>query len=131
MTDGSVRATAPPTRELAAQLELARGTVATAYEPLVAEGFLVARVGAGTYVADDVPQVGSRGRRRTERCDLAGAGPRPPRRLDRRGRPYDFGVGVPDPALFPSTRGGAWWPPSSGPVPTLLAAMPIRPVCSD
>src|SRR6185437_1481724 len=48
----------PPTRELAGRLELARGTVATAYERLVAEGFLVARVGAGTYVADDVPDSG-------------------------------------------------------------------------
>ena len=31
----------PPTRELAGRLELSRGTVATAYERLVAEGFLV------------------------------------------------------------------------------------------
>ncbi|MEP6648292.1 MAG: winged helix-turn-helix domain-containing protein [Lapillicoccus sp.] len=35
----------PPTRELATQLGLSRGTVATAYERLVAEGFLTARRG--------------------------------------------------------------------------------------
>ena len=64
-TDGCGRATASRRPASSpAQLELSRGTVATAYERLVAEGFLVARVGAGTYVADDVPRVGSRGRRR-------------------------------------------------------------------
>jgi GntR family transcriptional regulator/MocR family aminotransferase len=92
----------PPTRELAAQLDLARGTVATAYERLVAEGFLVARVGAGTYVAQDVPQVGPRARRRIgavrpRRGWTATASPV----SSGEALPYDFSVGVPDPALFP------------------------------
>ncbi|HEU5110003.1 MAG TPA: GntR family transcriptional regulator, partial [Micromonosporaceae bacterium] len=34
----------PPTRELAARLEVARNTVSVAYERLTAEGFLLARV---------------------------------------------------------------------------------------
>ena len=38
----------PPTRRLATELQLSRGTVATAYERLVAEGFFVARVGRRT-----------------------------------------------------------------------------------
>ena len=42
----------PPTRALAADLGVSRTTVATAYDRLVAEGFLTARVGAGTFVAD-------------------------------------------------------------------------------
>ena len=42
----------PATRELAAQLGVARGTVTAAYEQLVAEGWLTARTGAGTWVAD-------------------------------------------------------------------------------
>ena len=37
----------PPTRELATELEVSRGTVATAYERLVAEGFLTARAAPG------------------------------------------------------------------------------------
>ncbi|RIQ36943.1 GntR family transcriptional regulator, partial [Jiangella rhizosphaerae] len=41
----------PPSRELARTLDVSRGTVATAYERLTAEGFLVGRVGAGTFVA--------------------------------------------------------------------------------
>src|ERR1700754_4833095 len=41
----------PPTRVLAADLGVARGSVATAYERLIAEGYLTARVGAGTFVA--------------------------------------------------------------------------------
>ncbi|WP_449063990.1 aminotransferase-like domain-containing protein, partial [Planomonospora algeriensis] len=41
----------PASRELARDLGLSRGVVVEAYEQLVAEGFLVARVGAGTRVA--------------------------------------------------------------------------------
>ncbi|MGI5492523.1 PLP-dependent aminotransferase family protein [Microtetraspora malaysiensis] len=41
----------PPSRDLARDLGLSRGVVVEAYEQLVAEGFLEARVGAGTRVA--------------------------------------------------------------------------------
>ncbi|MEZ0073467.1 PLP-dependent aminotransferase family protein [Planotetraspora sp. GP83] len=41
----------PPSRDLAKDLGLSRGAVVEAYEQLVAEGFLAARTGAGTYVA--------------------------------------------------------------------------------
>ncbi|MEW1707348.1 PLP-dependent aminotransferase family protein [Microbacterium sp. NPDC089190] len=42
----------PSTRALAADLGLARGTVVAAYEILAGEGYLVARPGGGTAVAD-------------------------------------------------------------------------------
>ncbi|MDF2231913.1 PLP-dependent aminotransferase family protein [Albimonas sp. CAU 1670] len=45
----------PPTRELAARLDVARGAVVAAYEQLAAEGFVEARQGAGTFVAHAVP----------------------------------------------------------------------------
>jgi len=41
----------PATRTLAAELGVARGTVAAAYDQLVAEGYLTARTGSGTTVA--------------------------------------------------------------------------------
>ncbi|GAA2652643.1 MocR-like pyridoxine biosynthesis transcription factor PdxR [Nonomuraea recticatena] len=41
----------PASRELARDLSVSRGVVVEAYEQLVAEGFLLARVGAGTVVA--------------------------------------------------------------------------------
>ncbi|HBY99358.1 MAG TPA: hypothetical protein DEP84_36380 [Chloroflexi bacterium] len=41
----------PPSRRLAAQLEISRATVTRAYDQLVAEGYLEARQGAGTFVA--------------------------------------------------------------------------------
>ena len=44
--------TLPSTRGLAADLGVARGTVVEAYEQLVAEGWLMARHGLGTSVAD-------------------------------------------------------------------------------
>lgn len=45
----------PPTRTLAANLSLARNTVLEAYEQLIAEGYLTARHGSGTFVAQDIP----------------------------------------------------------------------------
>ncbi len=52
----------PATRRLAKELGVARGTVSTAVEQLIAEGLLEARAGSGTYVAEDKPileQVGT------------------------------------------------------------------------
>ena len=45
----------PGIRTLAADLGVARITIATAYEQLTAEGYLVGRVGSGTTVAPDPP----------------------------------------------------------------------------
>jgi len=42
----------PSTRELAQELSLSRITVKSVYEQLVAEGYAMARTGAGTFVAD-------------------------------------------------------------------------------
>jgi GntR family transcriptional regulator / MocR family aminotransferase len=44
----------PPSRSLAGDLGVARNTVADAYGQLVAEGWLTARPGAGTFVADRI-----------------------------------------------------------------------------
>jgi GntR family transcriptional regulator / MocR family aminotransferase len=45
----------PPSRALAVELGVARSTVAAVYARLLAEGFLDARVGDGTFVADGCP----------------------------------------------------------------------------
>ena len=45
----------PSTRRLAQEYGLARGTVSTVYEQLTAEGYLTARIGAGTYVNATLP----------------------------------------------------------------------------
>jgi GntR family transcriptional regulator/MocR family aminotransferase len=44
----------PSSRDLAAQLQVARGTVTLAYSQLIAEGYLTARRGSGTVVSDSV-----------------------------------------------------------------------------
>jgi len=78
----------PSSRALAAELSLARNTVADAYGQLVAEGWLTARQGAGTRVAES-------------------AGPPPGRALEprpyrpARNRSYDLSPGVPDLSAFP------------------------------
>ncbi|CAM3773272.1 putative rhizopine catabolism regulatory protein MocR [Pseudomonas reidholzensis] len=46
----------PSTRALADQLQISRITVSLAYERLTDEGYLYARPGSGTYVADTLPQ---------------------------------------------------------------------------
>jgi GntR family transcriptional regulator/MocR family aminotransferase len=46
----------PSTRELAATLHIARATVSQAYEQLLAEGYLQATHGAGTFVCRELPE---------------------------------------------------------------------------
>ncbi len=46
----------PPSRALAADLGIARNSVAEAYGQLVAEGWLTARTGSGTWVAPPRPR---------------------------------------------------------------------------
>jgi len=92
----------PPTRELAARLEVARATVITAYERLTAEGYLVSRVGSGTFVAAVTGAPGIR--RSTPGAALpapAWRGRDDPLWSEPHPVAYDFGVGTPDPALFP------------------------------
>jgi GntR family transcriptional regulator/MocR family aminotransferase len=76
----------PSTRALALDLGLARGTVVEAYAQLVAEGYLEARHGSGTRVAD-VAGAPSGARRR--------ASPAPPAPA------FDFDPSLPDLAAFP------------------------------
>jgi GntR family transcriptional regulator / MocR family aminotransferase len=80
----------PSSRALAADLGLARNTVAEVYSQLVAEGWLTARTGSGTSVAE----------RRA-----ADPGPGPLARPEVAAPRYDLRPGVPDLSAFPA---GAW-----------------------
>jgi len=46
----------PSTRELAAALQVSRATVTAAYDQLVAEGYLDAARGSGTFVCEELPE---------------------------------------------------------------------------
>lgn len=46
----------PSSRELAVRLAVSRTAVVAAYEQLLAEGYVTGRIGAGTYVAADLPE---------------------------------------------------------------------------
>ncbi|AWT42490.1 MULTISPECIES: PLP-dependent aminotransferase family protein [Streptomyces] len=79
----------PPYRSLAADLGVARNTVADAYAELVAEGWLTARQGSGTRVAErGAPP------RHAERVPVKA----PPRA---RGPRHDLRQGTPDASAFP------------------------------
>ncbi|MBT1097012.1 PLP-dependent aminotransferase family protein [Streptomyces sp. Tu102] len=80
----------PPYRSLAADLGVARNTVADAYAELVAEGWLTARQGSGTRVAERAEPL----RRRAERVPVKA----PPRA---RGPRHDLRQGTPDASAFP------------------------------
>ncbi|MEV5888139.1 PLP-dependent aminotransferase family protein [Nonomuraea fuscirosea] len=88
----------PPTRDLARGLKISRNTVALAYDRLVADGFLVGRAGAGTFVSAEPVRgrAAPKGvvRPRPVWTDLPLPQPVTPAR-------YDFRAGVPDPRLFP------------------------------
>lgn len=77
----------PSSRALATDLRIARNTVADCYAQLVAEGWLAARQGSGTWVAERVA------------APPASAGPAP-LAVPRQAR-YDLRTGVPDVAAFP------------------------------
>jgi GntR family transcriptional regulator / MocR family aminotransferase len=46
----------PSTRELATQLSVSRSAVVSAYEQLLAEGYIAGRVGSRSYVSSDLPE---------------------------------------------------------------------------
>lgn len=46
----------PSTRTLARELGVSRNTVTGAFDQLLAEGYVVGRVGAGSYVSDELPE---------------------------------------------------------------------------
>ncbi|MFC9241050.1 PLP-dependent aminotransferase family protein [Streptomyces decoyicus] len=85
----------PSSRSLAVDLGIARNTVADAYAELVAEGWLSARQGSGTRVAERVLP------RTTPAAPRASGGP-----AGRADRPrFDLTPGTPDVSAFPRT---AW-----------------------
>jgi GntR family transcriptional regulator / MocR family aminotransferase len=91
----------PATRELAAQLSVSRTTVVVAYDRLIGEGFIGARVGAGTFISDGLPGAG-------QRTGAIGRTLRPRPIFDdlaplvfEHGAEFDFRPGIPDARLFP------------------------------
>ena len=100
----------PPTRALAAAHGVSRNTVMAAYDLLLSEGYLAARQGAGTYVADVLPKLSKGGGRAQDKRRSTGD-----RRLNAFWRQpavvrdaaevlaprFDFRLGVPDTVHFP------------------------------
>lgn len=106
------RARLPSTRALAAELQLSRNVVVTAFAQLHAEGFLESRVGSGTYIAEPADElvtaaaapVASRPPARLSRQaeDILALRPLPAPGQPRRQRlPYDFRYGQPALEEFP------------------------------
>ncbi len=111
----------PATRILAAELGLSRNIVIIAYDQLTAEGYLVARTGAGTFVAPEIPQHFTTAKSASGKAHVAR--PMPvrwssyARRMDREtasaeftwtpqrtSLPYDFRYGRPSMLDFPNDQ---------------------------
>lgn len=98
----------PTSRELAAELGIARSTIATVYARLVGEGYAEGRVGDGTFVAtyhqadidegNDVHALDDLGIARPTAAGEAALMP------PDGGWQVDLRTGRPDPALFPTTE---------------------------
>src|SRR6185503_17401903 len=94
----------PPSRELARSLSVSRMTVSVAYDRLAGEGFVSSRVGAGTWVSEQVGSMAGEARRSRTGGALV---PRPvwqaiPLRMPvTQPLPFDFRTGIPDASLFP------------------------------
>lgn len=97
----------PATRDLAAALKVSRNTAVAAYEQLLSEGYIVARPGAGTYVANVLPDA----RRRRPPASSSGvdnrlaafwrAPPAIPRPGSAAEPAFDFRLGLSDKTHFP------------------------------
>ena len=109
-----------PTRAMAKELGVGRNTVNNAYDQLIAEGYLEARQGAGTFVSEQLPEALLRvraGRERGERSEEADEEARPPRLSsygdnlrsvqlapgEDAGVPVPFRPGIPALDMFPQT----------------------------
>ena len=105
----------PPTRTLASGLGVSRNTAVAAYDLLLSEGYLVARRGDGTYVADVIPRLsGAAASRHSDSKRTASTSARdrclnpfwwnrsraPLLRPDSTAR-FDFATGLPDSSIFP------------------------------
>ena len=108
----------PSSRALAADLRVSRTTSLLALEQLLAEGYLTARAGSGTFVAhelpDDLPAARGSDPSRAPRHPplskrgMALAAARPPsRRLP--GPPRPFRIGIPAVDLFPVSLWSQLW----------------------
>src|SRR5258708_1375695 len=105
----------PASRTLAADLGIARNTVADAYGQLVAEGWLTARQGSGTRVAEHTAAWSAP-------PEPDQAQPSPPR--------YSLRPGLPDPSAFPRAACLAPPPPAvsaAPPPPVGYSGPPARP----
>jgi len=104
----------PSTRDLSQQLGVSRTVVLLAYDQLLAEGFVVARVGSGTYVADALTSPRSASPARAARVRLSRFGTFAEQTSARvtfhepRAKPlrYDFVYSRSDVQHFPFAQ---WW----------------------
>jgi GntR family transcriptional regulator/MocR family aminotransferase len=100
----------PSSRELASELAMSRNTVTHAYDQLIAEGYLETRTGAGTFIADTVPdqitEAGPDSLSASEQDQHGGLSARGRQLVTRAGvSPVQWGAfmpGVPDVTQFPN-----------------------------
>lgn len=104
----------PSTRELCSTLSVSRNTVATAFDQLIAEGYLESRVGDGTYVTRALPDTHLQVNRRQPARPSSPPEPplfsqrfqaivhSPSGFIDERGPTRPFRTGVPGLAEFPA-----------------------------
>jgi len=90
----------PPTRELSKELHIARNSIVQVYEQLLSEGYLISRVGSGTFVAElQNVQFDQK-----EFPDTQNQHENSAHMIDGRPDMIRFHAGNPDSAVFPRTK---------------------------
>lgn len=99
----------PSSRKLAEDISVSRIVTLTAYEQLIAEGYLVSKSGSGTFISDNIPESTSKSEKDYLGPDWFTSLPDIKLNYNRHDIEFDFSIGNPAAKLLPKTSWKQAW----------------------